>query len=119
MKSTKNKRMTVVCVLLAMILFSGAIFALVSAPVKADSFSEDDMPSLEKVFYYSDNPDCQDVCDYIEQCSGIEDITLIYNSSRDIDDFIEYYNRDDFFVSNSYVIFEMRNGFPPKKTAQK
>ena len=48
MKSTKNKRMTVVCVLLAMILFSGAIFALVSAPVKADSFSEDDMPSLEK-----------------------------------------------------------------------
>ena len=55
MKSTKNKRMTVVCVLLAMILFSGAIFALVSAPVKADSFSEDDMPSLEKVFYYSDN----------------------------------------------------------------
>ena len=112
MKSTKNKRMTVVCVLLAMILFSGAIFALVSAPVKADSFSEDDMPSLEKVFYYSDNPDCQDVFDYIEQCSGIEDITLIYNSSRDIDDFIEYYNRDDFFVSNSYVIFEMRNGFP-------
>lgn len=112
MKSTKNKRMTVVCVLLAMILFSGAIFALVSAPVKADSFSEDDMPSLEKVFYYSDNPDCQDVCDYIEQCSGIEDITLIYNSSRDIDDFIEYYNRGDFFVSNSYVIFEMRNGFP-------